>query len=54
MARKAPGRSGPVIRSPWSGDGWPSDWRASRLRGKGRAKSPRPGARTGPVRGKRK
>jgi hypothetical protein len=47
----APGRNGPVDVMPWSGDAFPSDWRKEK-RGKGKRgrKTPRPGARTGPVR----
>jgi hypothetical protein len=53
MARRhfRPKGNGPVVRMPWSDDAWPGDWG----RGKRKARrSPRPGARTGPVRGKRR
>lgn len=53
------GSKGAVVRQPWTDGCYPGDWgdakrsRADgRSRGKGRA-SPRPGARTGPVRGGR-
>jgi hypothetical protein len=51
--RKNPGGSGPVAVMPWSGDAYPSDWsgpRKGKRKGKRGRRSPRPGARTGPVR----
>ena len=49
---KAPGRTGPIKRNPWTDGAFPHDWRGAR--GKFSRKSPRPGARTGPVRGRRR
>lgn len=53
------GSKGAVVRQPWTDGAYPSDWgdgKRSRAQGRTREKgraSPRPGARTGPVRGQR-
>ena len=56
--RKHPGGHGPVRRLPWQDDAWPSDWsrstRLGRRQRSGTGRSPRPGARTGPVRNGRR
>jgi hypothetical protein len=56
MARrnKAPGRTGAVVRQPWSDGAFPGDWSRSKKRGRRAGRSPRPGARTGPVRSRRR
>ena len=53
MARrfKAPGRSGPTVRMPWSDGAWPADWSGTRRgRRKHKRGTPRAGGRTGPKR----
>jgi hypothetical protein len=59
MVSLTKGGTGAIIRQPWTDGARPSDYSdpkrsraGGRSRGKGRA-SPRPGARTGPVRGGR-
>lgn len=56
LMRKAPGGRGPIRRLPWQGDAYPGDWSRSTRHGRRQStgRSPRPGARTGPVRSARR
>jgi hypothetical protein len=51
---KAPGRTGPVCRMPWHDGAFPADWNRGKRGGRRVGRSPRPGARTGPVRSGRR